>query len=54
MSNRETAQELANWLARMREGSEESAARNDPVMLAHIAKLAIWEKMVRDIAEQDD
>jgi hypothetical protein len=48
--NRELALELADWLSRMREGNEESIARHDPVIRAHIAKLAKWEKMVRDLA----
>jgi hypothetical protein len=49
--DRETGIELADWLAMMREGNEESMARNDPVIRAHIAKLAGWEKMVREAAE---
>ncbi len=47
----ETAVELADWLARMREGNEESIARNDPVIRRHIAKLTEWEKMLRELAK---
>lgn len=36
------ALELADWLARMREGNEESVARNDPVIRVHIARLREW------------
>ena len=41
-----TALELADFLARVREGNEDLVARNDPVIRNHIAKLASWEKMV--------
>jgi hypothetical protein len=47
----QTARELADWLAMIREGNEESVARNDPVIRAHIAKLEAWEKMVRGLAK---
>lgn len=44
-----TALELADWLAHMRKYNEESIARNDPVIRAHIEKLTKWEKMVREL-----
>ena len=53
MTDRQTALELADFLVRMREGNEESVARNDPVIRNHIAKLASWEKMVREVAASE-
>lgn len=53
MTDRQTALELADFLARVREGNEESVARNDPVIRNHIAKLASWEKMVREVAASE-
>jgi hypothetical protein len=51
MSDRDIARQLADWLAYMRKAHEVSIANQDPAIRDHIAKLAQWEKLVREIAE---
>jgi hypothetical protein len=50
---RTIALELAHWLATIRQGNEESVARNDPAIRRLIGKLALWEAMVRAVATDD-
>jgi hypothetical protein len=50
--DRKIAIELADWLAHMRKVNEDSVCRNDPVIRAHIAKLKLWEKMVRELPDE--
>lgn len=54
MSDRDIALQLADYLARQREREyhDDSPAQIEPVVLQHIAKLAQWEKLVREIAEE--
>jgi hypothetical protein len=54
MSDRKVVLELADWLANIRQGDEESIAQNDPVIQLHIAKLAAWEKVLRSMIHRID
>jgi hypothetical protein len=49
--NCEDAKELADYLNQLQKDLQTSIARDQPWMKAHIAKLALWEKMIRDLNE---
>jgi hypothetical protein len=52
MMDRETAIELADWLAHMQELGKKIA--HLPEGREHVAKLALWEKTVREVAPMSD
>jgi len=49
--NREIALELADWLAMVRKGNEACYGKNDPIIRDLVAKLVLWENMVREAGE---
>jgi hypothetical protein len=51
--DRDTVIELADYLAQIQQNLQESIARDDPIIKAQIAKLALWEKAMREIADSD-
>jgi hypothetical protein len=52
MSDRDIALQLADFLDAERRIHEESPVRSYPDIREHIARLARWEKLVREIAEE--
>jgi hypothetical protein len=52
MSDRDIALQLADFLGRQRELHEISISRNASEIRDHIADLAQWEKLVRELAEE--
>jgi hypothetical protein len=52
MSDRDIALQLADYLARQRIYHSESICRDASEIRDHVADLARWEKLVREIAEE--